>query len=310
MTAKPLTTYRCAEAVSEANRLAGWEIEYRQLRKGGYRSHFGMRELPYALLATDKFESWVEITGQPPRDLVMLAVPVGDQPAGILGRGKSLTSGRVDLIDANSECDWIVPPGTSMNQVYMPREAVCRAYRRLFKEDFPRDLNGLVASAAERKLVGPLQSLTSTGLANPGMTIKDQERLAQAILELGAKTIALRVGSMPKRESIRDARRRYIYSEARDYVDSNLEHSVSVSDICEHVGVSISTLERVFARTTGLTPLMYVQARRLNKARQLLLAQGHEVTVAEVALQCGLNHFGRFPRTYRAYFGELPSQTA
>jgi len=80
-----------------------------------------MRTLPSVLLAADSFECHVEIAGQPPRDLVMLAIPIGDQPTGILGRGRTLGSDCVDLIDENAECDWIVPPGTRMNQVYAHR---------------------------------------------------------------------------------------------------------------------------------------------------------------------------------------------
>lgn len=310
MPSELLTTYRCAEAVSEANRSAGWEIEYRQLKKGRYRSHFGMSELPSVLLARDSFESSVEITGQPPKDLVMIAVPLGDQPAGILGRGRTLTSHHVDLIDANSECDWIVPPGTSMSQIYISRGTIRDAFRALFKGDLPENLNCLRPSAAERTLIEPLRSLTRKGLSNPDGPADNQALLSQEIVELSAMIIACRARNTFARDSIRDVRRRGIYAGAREYIDGNLEHSIPISDICQHLGVSVSTLERVFKRTTGMPPRMYVQSRRMNKARHLLLKHGNELTVAEAALQCGLAHFGRFARSYRAYFGELPSQTA
>ena len=304
-----LTTYRCAEAVSEANRSAGWDIEYRQLKKGRYRSCFGMSQLPSVLLATDSFESFVEISGQPPKDLVMIAVPLGDQPSGILGRGRELTSNHADLIDANSECDWIVPPGTSMSQIYIPRNMIRDAYRRLCREDLPDDLNGLRPSASERALLGPLRSLTARGLLIPDAPADLQTQLSQDIVDLCAKIVACRAKNAPKRESVRDARRHRIYTSAREYIDNNLEHSMPISGICQHLGISISTLERVFRRTTGLPPRTYVQSRRMNKARRLLLSHGNEMTVAQVAIRCGLPHFGRFSRSYRTYFGDLPSQT-
>jgi AraC-like DNA-binding protein len=269
-----------------------------------------MRELPRVLLATDSFECQVEITGQPPKDLVMLAVPLGEQPTGILGRGRTLTSDRVDLIEANTECDWIVPPGTSMSQAYVPREAIRSAYRRLYWDDLPDDLNGLQPAPSERRLISPLRSLTSAGLFGPEMATHDQNELSQRLMDLTAMVIACRARNAPKRESIRYARRREIYSKAREYIDGNLGSSMSISDICHHVGVSISTLERAFLRTTGLTPLAYVQSRRMNKARHLLLTDGSEMSVTQAALLCGLTHLGRFSQSYRSFFGELPSQTA
>jgi AraC family ethanolamine operon transcriptional activator len=310
MTAQLLSTYRCAEAVSEANRSAGWDIEYRQLKKGRYRSHFGMRELSSVLVAVDSFESFVEITGQPPKDLVMIAVPLGDQPAGILSRGTTLTSHCVDLIDANSECDWMVPSGTHMGQIYIPRKTIRDAYRRLFKDDLPDDLNGLHPSAYESALIGPLQSLTTRGLLDPNTLTQKQTPLSQEIVELCTRIIACRARNTPTRESIRNARRHHIYVGAREYIDGNLGRPISIPDICQHLGVSVSTLERVFRRTTGLAPRSYVQSRRMNKARRLLLTRGDELTVAAVALRCGLPHFGRFSRSYRSYFRQLPSQTA
>ena len=310
MTAEILTTYACAEAVSEANRSAGWEIEYRQLKRGRYRSHFGMQALSSLLVAVDSFESLVEITGQPPEDLVMIAVPLGDQPNGILSRGRTLTSDCVDLIDANSECDWIVPPGTRMGQIYVSRTTVGDVYRGLHKEDLPDDLNALQPSNAERALVRTLQSLTLSALFKSNALTHYRTPLSEEIVEICARIVACRVQDKHKPESACDIRRHHIYKRARDYVDGNLGRSIAIPNICKHVGVSISTLERVFRRTTGLSPRTYILSRRMNKARSLLLAHSGATTVTDVALECGLLHCGRFSRSYKSYFGQLPSQTA
>lgn len=304
-----LTTFHCAEAVSEQNRLAGWDIEYRQLRKGCYRSRFAMSEVSSVLLATDSFETQAEISGQPPSDLVMLAVPIGDQPGGILGRGRALTSDRVDLIEANSECHWIVPPGTNMNQAYVPREQISAAYRQLYRDELPEDLNTLRSSVRERALISPLRRLISNGIHCPDIEVNDQKLLAQGIVELTAKIIACRLQQEGAPEPVRIIRRRYLYQKACDYIDNNLGSSVSIADLCQDLDVSISTLERAFRQTIGLPPLAYLQSRRMNRARQLLLSNDGGMTVADVALQCGLPHFGRFSQCYRSYFGELPSQT-
>ena len=309
MPAEWLTTFRCAEAVSEANRSSGWDIEYRQLKRGGYRSRFGMRELPSVLLATDSFESLVEITGQPPTDLVMIVVPVGEQPAGILGRGRTLTSHHADLIDANTECDWIAPPGTTMNQVYVSRATIRDAYRRLYRTELPESLDGLQPSASERALITPLRLLTSRGLLDLDAPDSCQALLSQDIVELSARIIACRARSTEERQSTRMARHHSVFSNAREFIDDSLDQSIPIPDICQHTGVSVSTLERAFRRATGLSPRAYIQSRRMNKARSLLLSRGSEMSVTEIALECGMPHFGRFSRSFHSYFGHLPSHT-
>jgi len=128
-------------------------------------------------------------------------------------------------------------------------------------------------------------------------------------VELAARVIACRAEDAHGSESIRIATRRDIHVKAREYIDANLESPISIADICHHVDVSISTLERVFRRTAGMTPLAYIRSRRMNRARHLLLTHRREITVAEAALQSGLTHFGRFSRSDRSFFGELLSQT-
>jgi len=60
----------------------------------------------------------------------------------------------------------------------------------------------------------------------------------------------------------------------------------------------------------GVPPRRYAQSLRLSRARaDLRDARPGEVTVAEVAAKWGFWHLGRFASTYRATFGELPSQS-
>ena len=75
--------------------------------------------------------------------------------------------------------------------------------------------------------------------------------------------------------------------------------------------VSIRTLEKAFVSATGLPPKQYLLHRRLNRARQALLAAepfGQD-SVTSVALGLGFSELGRFAVRYRQFFGESPSQT-
>ncbi|OXH85552.1 AraC family transcriptional regulator, partial [Burkholderia multivorans] len=56
-------------------------------------------------------------------------------------------------------------------------------------------------------------------------------------------------------------------------------------------------------------PMQYLRAKRLEHARELLLGATPERRIADIALDCGFTHLGRFALAYRERFGESPSDT-
>jgi AraC family ethanolamine operon transcriptional activator len=89
-------------------------------------------------------------------------------------------------------------------------------------------------------------------------------------------------------------------------VQNGTEGSVSVTGLCQQLGVSRRTLQNAFQRVLDMGPLAYVKALRLKQARECL-KQAQSVT--EAATACGFWHFGHFAHDYRALFGECPSDT-
>jgi transcriptional regulator GlxA family with amidase domain len=58
-----------------------------------------------------------------------------------------------------------------------------------------------------------------------------------------------------------------------------------------------------------MSPMQYLRATRLEHARELLRRSQPERRIADVALDCGFTHLGRFAIAYREKFGESPSET-
>ncbi|WP_429861090.1 helix-turn-helix domain-containing protein, partial [Burkholderia cenocepacia] len=50
-----------------------------------------------------------------------------------------------------------------------------------------------------------------------------------------------------------------------------------------------------------------LRAPRLDHARELLRGSTSERRIADIALDCGFTHLGRFAIAYREKFGESPS---
>jgi AraC-like DNA-binding protein len=97
---------------------------------------------------------------------------------------------------------------------------------------------------------------------------------------------------------------------AREYIEDNLHDDIIMIRLCAHCLVSISKLERTFRRELGLSPSQYIQSRRLAAVNhRLKYAHRNDSKVADIAMDCGFTHLGRFAGAYRAHFGELPSET-
>ena len=84
----------------------------------------------------------------------------------------------------------------------------------------------------------------------------------------------------------------------------------TVSDLAAGVGVSDRWVRAAFQSVYGVSTSAFLRARAMDGAhRQLRAAAPDRLSVTEVAVNWGFWHLGRFSATYRAYFGELPSET-
>ncbi|MEO0796708.1 MAG: AraC family transcriptional regulator [Verrucomicrobiota bacterium] len=82
-----------------------------------------------------------------------------------------------------------------------------------------------------------------------------------------------------------------------DFVRANYRKKISVSDMASVSGISVSSQERLFRKTFGLTPLMYLRKTRLNAACKLLRDTNR--SLAAIAVDCGFNDQTNMTRAFR-----------
>lgn len=79
--------------------------------------------------------------------------------------------------------------------------------------------------------------------------------------------------------------------------------------IARAADLSVRSLHRLFA-ANGLTVARYLASERLARARTIIEADTAGArALIEIALACGFNDAAHFSRSYRAQFGESPSET-
>jgi AraC family ethanolamine operon transcriptional activator len=96
---------------------------------------------------------------------------------------------------------------------------------------------------------------------------------------------------------------------ADEFIRSDAKSSQNSADVAAAAGVTIRTLHNAMVAVNGMSLQRFMLLGRLWATRAALVRASPEDLVKTIALDHGFWHFGRFSRTYRAFFGESPSET-
>jgi AraC family ethanolamine operon transcriptional activator len=124
-------------------------------------------------------------------------------------------------------------------------------------------------------------------------------------------TAALLSDQSPRADTAREATYRIrAVVRAREYIDAHLDQPLSLAKVCAASYASARALEYGFRELYALSPMGYVRCARLSRVRNdLYLSEPRPRAVTQLAMKWGFWHLGQFSRDYRAFFGELPSET-
>jgi transcriptional regulator GlxA family with amidase domain len=93
---------------------------------------------------------------------------------------------------------------------------------------------------------------------------------------------------------------------AQQWLRDRLQGPISLQDMAPALGVSPRTLHRRFRQATGMSPQAYLNALRMNAARDLL--RRSNLGIAEIAWQLGLQDASYFSQLFRHSNGVTPGQ--
>ena len=92
-----------------------------------------------------------------------------------------------------------------------------------------------------------------------------------------------------------------------EYVESNLDRAIRIADLARIGGYSTAHFHRAFRRTCGMTPLEFVNHRRIRRAAAILQAEP-ALTMAELAERVGYTSPNYFARLFRRLVGVGPAR--
>jgi AraC-like DNA-binding protein len=90
------------------------------------------------------------------------------------------------------------------------------------------------------------------------------------------------------------------------YVQENFHRDISIKELASNVSFSTSYFFKIFKGLANMTPAEYLISVRLSNAKQLLLES--DLTVAQIAEQCGFRDASYFSYYFKKRFGITPSK--
>jgi AraC family transcriptional regulator len=91
----------------------------------------------------------------------------------------------------------------------------------------------------------------------------------------------------------------------RMFIEERLSQSILIEDLSGLASLSKTHFSRAFKQSFGDTPHVYILRRRIKLARHLMLTT--DISLAELAVVCGLSDQAHMCRLFRKFTGESPA---
>lgn len=98
----------------------------------------------------------------------------------------------------------------------------------------------------------------------------------------------------------------HLVKKAAQFMDEHLGEDINVDTIASHVYLSSGYLMTIFKREMGISIISYLTAKRMEKAKELLLE--NDLKIYEIANEVGYSNATFFSSTFRNHVGLSPKQ--
>jgi two-component system response regulator YesN len=92
----------------------------------------------------------------------------------------------------------------------------------------------------------------------------------------------------------------------KNYIEANLEYKIDITMLADIFHYNEKYLGRMFKRKTGYTFSEYINQRRIERGREMLLKNND--TVINISSKVGFNNVTYFNRQFKRFYGMTPSE--
>ena len=291
-TALRVQAFATGDVAAQCRATPGWVQQYQQMSPGHFAGRIRYLDLQGVQVYEECMNTRVE--------------QHFNAPAGSLAFCFDGSDNALYLLNGESRNIWITPENYQEIAVVFGTEFVQRQGLNVAQLEglFMSPLNSGQNALFSRWLSGTLTRLGET-LDPPSKEALTQQLLEDCLYILDNASVCLDRGGLQRRTEAR-----MIMKRIGEWAADSPDDTLNLLQLSQVAGVSLRQLQQAFKAFTGMTPTYWLRLRRLNNARrELLSANTHNTTVAQVAMNGSFWHLGRFSSSYRALFKELPSET-
>ncbi|MBQ7840425.1 MAG: AraC family transcriptional regulator [Lachnospiraceae bacterium] len=92
------------------------------------------------------------------------------------------------------------------------------------------------------------------------------------------------------------------------YIDSHFAEKISLQELSLLAGLSPNYFCTLFKQVSGMTLWNYINAKRIEKAARLIIADGVHENMIDIAAECGYNNTANFNKVFKKVTGMTPRE--
>jgi AraC family ethanolamine operon transcriptional activator len=301
---------------THADSLQNWSQEYDQLSSGLFEGRLEDIQLDSVRLFRESMKQSVMQNTHTPNNKINFMIPNHIQSEKTSDQARQILSADVTILPYDSDFSFAAPPETDYTIISVTQERL----RPLFSDEVYSQLlslrhshgvsvNAEVITKARNKLINIIHQLTSSLDDQIQNQIALNQQLKSVQDHIMLTVIELCDWGLDDTPSLKRLgnQHNYIVQRCHDYVTSADGSSASIVDICEMLNIPHRTLNYSFRKATGISPVHYLRAIKLNAARRELLTS--QLPITDIAANYGFFHMGYFAKEYKRLFGDTPSMT-
>lgn len=89
-----------------------------------------------------------------------------------------------------------------------------------------------------------------------------------------------------------------------EYIDHNIQKKICLNELASIANMSCAHFHKVFSKAFNMTPNEYITTIRINRAKELLITT--DLSVSDIALQCGIENIPYFSFLFKKHLGIPP----
>ena len=287
-----------------------WDQQYFQMAPGQFDGSIELAQVGTRQIMRERWGRKVRYQGTAPPGSFGIALRL-DQPGTANWIGRPVCPNTVVLQAPGKEADLVSSANWDSLVLGLPEDEAQSIVSVLSnRDDVTGKFHGIIT--LKQDVADRLRRLGLDFIRQSKLASSENESRIQLMSEQFVKLFLWELVDAQEgsNNDVRPTKPSDIVRQATELVLSDQTNATGLTEICEHLGVSLRALHYAFQDVADMSPATWLRRIRLNQIRKILQqSTPDEILVKQVALGNGFFHLGHFSRNYKALFGELPSDT-